>query len=86
MPESTFRSAAETDGRFPYASNTVPFILIEPDAAPQWAQKVNDKLILVTRAKQIAGSTLLAVWPGNWRTDVFKVDDLAKAEEELFKR
>ncbi len=64
---------------FPYRSQKVPFILVK-DGVTLWENTITGKRRLLAEAD---GLTLLAPWPGEWRTDVFVVDDVDKAELEL---
>lgn len=52
---------------FPYADPRVPFIV--PGIG--YAQRPNDKIELL----QSTEGPIYAVWPGNWRSDVFEVVD-----------
>jgi hypothetical protein len=91
MPRKT---SEVTDTRFPFASNTTAFILVvsEPDADRELtvegrgyshASTHDKKYELIRRAQDLQGRgfacTLLAVWPGKKRSDVFEVDDLSNA-------
>ena len=64
-----FRQATASDG-FPYTSNTVPFIMIKAGKAT-WAGDARSKLAMLRER----GGKILAVWPGQYRSDVFEIDD-----------
>jgi hypothetical protein len=79
-----------TDAEFPFAEDTTAFILVFPwDAGAEetkdcrgfeHASTATKKLELVERAINYPGNcSLLAVWPGATRSDVFLVDDLEVA-------
>jgi hypothetical protein len=59
---------------FPYGSTSVPFVMIR-DGTIRWAKNPPAKRELCREP----GGKLLAVWPGNYSSDVFEVDDRAVA-------
>lgn len=65
------RSAKASGKDFPYNSKTVCFIEVGK------AGKVTQGADLDAYRRAVAGeSTLYAVWPGNWSSDLFVIDDL----------
>lgn len=77
------RSAKEA-GCFPYRSKTVCYMELSNDGNIKQLSTKNEKLEAYLNAK--AGiSKLLAVWPGQWRSDLFIIDDLDSfAEEQVY--
>src|SRR5580698_1633246 len=69
MSHSDYRQAS-TSGNFPYDADTVPYILIKGGKIA-WASKQSGKLALLRER----GGKILAVWPGQWSSDVFEIDD-----------
>lgn len=79
-----------TDTEFPFADDTVPFILVFADGDQgkdgrgfEHASTVDKKRDLLVDAieygKQALEVHVLAAWPGATRTDVFEIDDLDEA-------
>lgn len=83
------RKTSDAKGSYPYADARVPFIAIigEPidieGNGMNWSNRVEDKLSLVRMAETNEDVTILSVWPGKGRTDVFVVDDLDEAARAL---
>lgn len=77
------RSAKET-GCFPYRSKLVCYIEVSNDGNIKQLSSQNEKIQAYLNAK--AGtSKILAVWPGQWRSDLFIIDDLESfADEQVF--
>lgn len=88
------RTSEVTDTTFPFAEDTTAFILIvtgdhfvdghtQNSRGFEHASTFDKKLTLVEQAinlaEQNARVSLLAVWPGAKRSDVFLVDDLDQA-------
>jgi len=70
------RSAKET-GCFPYRSKLVCFMELSEDGEIHQLIDIGDKRKAYYNA--IDGkSRILAVWPGNWRSDLFIIDDLSE--------
>ena len=68
------RSAKEA-GCFPYRSKLVCYMELTNDGNIKQLSNRNEKLEAYLNAK--AGiSKILAVWPGQWRSDLFIIDDL----------
>ena len=68
------RSAKEA-GCFPYRSKIVCYMELTNDGNIKQLSNRNEKLEAYLNAK--AGiSKILAVWPGQWRSDLFIIDDL----------
>lgn len=66
---------------FPYESKRVCWIVVE-DGVPSQASSQEEKRKAVRLA--LAGELkLFAVWPGDWSSDLFELDDLAAAAESL---
>lgn len=72
------RSAKESD--FPYKMSTVCYIEVDGNGkVTQVHHKNKSDLPEVTAAYERAAgklSTLYAVWPGKWSSDLFLIDDL----------
>ena len=72
------RSAAATGRDFPYASSTTCYIEIHGDGSVTHG----DQRAAYERA--VAGeSRLFAVWPGQWSSDLFEIDDLDEFAKAL---
>jgi len=67
------RSAKET-GCFPYGSKRVCFMELFPNGELKQLNTDNEKLDALANANY-GRSKIVAVWPGNWRSDLFIVDD-----------
>ncbi|MBS4784544.1 MAG: hypothetical protein KH009_00355 [Clostridiales bacterium] len=80
------RSAAATEN-FPYRMSTVCYIEVEPNGqVSQVPHKNKSDLPGVKRAWERAvngESALYAVWPGQWSSDLFAIDDLERFAEEF---
>lgn len=68
------RSAKET-GCFPYGSKLVCYIEVYNSGKVRQLTDKSEKYHAFLNAMSGA-STLYAVWPGNWRSDLFIIDDL----------
>jgi hypothetical protein len=77
MSHSDYRQAS-TSENFPYDADTVPYILIKGGKIA-WANKQPGKLALLRER----GGKILAVWPGQWSSDVFEIDDRIRARAAL---
>jgi len=74
------RSAKEA-GCFPYRSKLVCYMELSNDGNIKQLSNRNEKLEAYLNAK--AGiSRILAVWPGQWRSDLFIIDDLDSFADE----
>ncbi len=74
------RSAKEA-GCFPYRSKIVCYMELTNDGNIKQLSNRNEKLEAYLNAK--AGiSKILAVWPGQWRSDLFIIDDLDSFADE----
>lgn len=69
------RSAKET-GCFPYSSKLVCYIEVRKSGEVQ--QVPNSKTGISNAYDNVknGNAVLYAVWPGNWRSDLFIIDDL----------
>ena len=77
------RSAKET-GCFPYRSKLVCYMELTNDGNIKQLSNKNEKLEAYLNAKA-GNSQILAVWPGQWRSDLFIIDDLDSfADEHVF--
>lgn len=74
------RSAKETKC-FPYRMKTVCYFEVFPDGKIEQLQTAGEKLDAYCRAKD-GESNIYAVWPGQWRSDLFTIDDLDAFEKE----
>jgi hypothetical protein len=77
MDYSDFRQASASES-FPYGADTVPYILIKGGKIT-WANSPAGKLALLKER----GGKILAVWPGQWSSDVFEIDDRIRARAAL---
>ena len=69
------RKATEAD-YFPYDSNLVCYIELTKDGKMEQVQNyVADKRSVYWRVKN-GESKLYAVWPGQWRSDLFVINDI----------
>lgn len=68
------RSSAES-GCFPYGSKLVCFMELFPNGELNQLWNKQDKLRAYIRAST-GESKIVAVWPGQWRSDLFIIDDL----------
>lgn len=69
------RMASET-GCFPYKSDLVCFMEVEPDGGIMQLHTKAEKRNACMKAMD-GWCRIYAVWPGQWRSDLFLVDDLA---------
>lgn len=68
------RSAKEA-GCFPYGSDTVCFMEVSANSEIKQLSNKTEKRTAYLNA--VSGvSKIYAVWPGQWRSDLFIVDDL----------
>jgi hypothetical protein len=83
------RKCSDAKGSYPYADDRVPFIAIATtpiDAAGSgmnWANTVEEKASLIAAAEADETVSILSIWPGKVRSDVFIVDDLGEASAVL---
>jgi len=70
------RSAKETD--FPYCSSLVCYIEVSDVVRQRKGKKELEDAIKNVKANE---STLYAVWPGKYRSDLFLIDDLEKLQD-----
>lgn len=73
------RSSKEA-GCFPYRSKVVCYMEVFPDGNIRQLKETNEKLEAYMNANS-GRSTIYAVWPGQWRSDLFIVDDLEAFHE-----
>lgn len=66
---------------FPYDGQKVCYIVITETALGQ-ARYMEEKREAVRLARE-GKAIVLAAWPGQWRTDLFLVDDIEKLAEAL---
>lgn len=65
------RSAAEVGKTFPYTQSTVCVIEVGKDGTVSYGGGAD------AHGRAVAGSSrLFAVWPGQWQSDLFEIDDL----------
>lgn len=68
------RSAKATE-EFPYDSNRICYIELFPTGEIKQLATYGEKIKGYMRAKE-GTSKLFAVWPGQWHSDLFIIDDL----------
>lgn len=71
--------SAKGAGCFPYSSKVVCYMELFPNGEINQLSTDIERLEAYFRATK-KESKILAVWPGNWRSDLFIIDDL----EEFF--
>lgn len=80
------RSAKESDN-FPYGMSTICYFEVDKNGnVSQVPHKNKSDRAMVLEAYQRAinkATTLYAVWPGQWRSDLFIIDDLDTFAKEL---
>lgn len=73
------RSAKETKN-FPYSMSTVCYFEVDKsgNVSEVYHKNKSDKPKILEVYQRIMNkiTTLYAVWPGNWRSDLFIIDDL----------
>ena len=74
------RSAKEA-GCFPYRSKLVCYMELTNDGDIKQLSHKNEKMEAYLNAKA-GNSRILAVWPGQWRSDLFLIDDLDSFADE----
>ena len=77
------RSAKET-GCFPYDSKLVCFLEVAQNGETRQISNAREKLIALKNARS-GESKIYAAWPGQWRTDLFIIDDFDAFEESALK-
>lgn len=76
--------SAKDAGCFPYRSKVVCYMELSCDGKIKQLSTKNEKLEAYLNAKS-GISQILAVWPGQWRSDLFIIDDLESfAEEQIY--
>ncbi len=65
-----------SEAPFPYKSKTVCYAEVKADGSVKQVSNTKAELLAAAERVEAGGSTLVAAWPGQWRTDLFKVDDL----------
>lgn len=72
---TSLRSASAQD-YFPYDAKTVAYIEIKNDGEISNPGRFINDLRQATRRAIAGESLIIAVWPGQWRSDAFIIDDL----------
>lgn len=74
--------SAKENSCFPYASKLVCYIEVFPDGRVEQLSGQTEKR--KGYADAIQGlSKIVAVWPGQWRSDLFLIDDLSLFKQGL---
>ena len=80
------KSARETDN-FPYQMSTVCYFIVDKKGKVSQIPHKNksDKPRVLEAYKTVldGNAQIYAVWPGNWRSDLFIIDDLDIFAKEL---
>lgn len=81
----TLRKASEAP--FPYTS--VSYIRISADNSVHFinaptSKKAKEELIDLLTESKITGAKFIAPWTGRYKTDIFEIDDVDKAINELY--
>lgn len=79
------RSASGVDIGFPYKAGHVCYFERFADGHIESVDKRKPWGDRMERLRS-GSSTLFGAWPGEWRTDLFVIDDLDEVEKELFRR
>lgn len=87
---SALRKTSEVEaGRLPWRAKTVTMIAVtvEGDPTPairiQQAHDIEAKRLIIRTAKGNPNTAVLIAWPGEFRQDVFVVDDYDKALADM---
>ena len=79
--------SAKESGKFPYGMNTVCYFEVDRNGnvSPVLHKNKSDRPIVLEVYQRAVNktTTLYAVWPGNWRSDLFIIDDLDAFAKEL---
>lgn len=78
---SALRRTSAVEGGFPWRGQTVTLIRVDAKGVVVQATRITEKRILLAQARP--KDLVLAAWPGQWSQDVFLVDDLTAAREEM---
>ncbi|AZQ74121.1 MULTISPECIES: hypothetical protein [Streptomyces] len=78
---SALRRTTSVEGGFPWRGQTVTLIRIDAKGSVTQATRITEKRTMLAQAGP--KDLVLAAWPGQWSQDVFVVDDLKAAREEL---
>lgn len=73
------RSAAAVGDEFPYASKVVCYVEVSESGSVTWGRPDG----AVFERVRAGASQLLAVWPGQWSSHLFVIDDLDAAARGL---
>lgn len=76
------RSAKEQEF-FPYEAKTVCYILVTTEHEILQVHHNQKELQEAYNAVQDKNASLYAVWPGNWRSDLFVIDDIEMFADAL---
>ena len=68
------RSATESGKDFPYRSRTVCYLEVAGDGAVRWSNNGQE----VYHRALSSSSRFYAVWPGEWSSHLFAIDDVAE--------
>ena len=69
------RKSSEVDTDFPYKSDRVCYILVMSDGSVTSPRLVGERK-RAARALRDGDGQLFAAWPGQYRTDLFEIDDV----------
>jgi hypothetical protein len=73
-----------SEAPFPYGSRRVCYILADHNEGITQVHGKAELRLAIQRVRAGEGEVdLLAAWPGQWRTDLFLIDDLRQLEEAL---
>jgi len=79
------RKASEVEYGFPYGSKLVCYIEHTKDKEINWVQNyAQEKRDVYYRVKN-EGSKLYAVWPGQYKSDMFEIDNIELYAKEYIK-
>ncbi|BCL26730.1 hypothetical protein ACFFS2_00485 [Streptomyces aurantiacus] len=78
---SSLRHTSAVEGGFPWRGQAVTLIRIDTKGIVTQATRITEKRAMLTQAGP--KDLVLAAWPGQWSQDVFLVDDLKAAREEV---
>ncbi|MGW0465360.1 hypothetical protein ACWDX6_08825 [Streptomyces sp. NPDC003027] len=78
---SSLRRTSSVEDGFPWRGQTVTLIRVDAKGVVTQATRLTEKRTMLAQAGP--KDLILAAWPGQWSQDVFLVDDLKVAREEM---
>ena len=84
---ATIRSAKEAGPSFPYSSKRVCYILVKNDGSVEQLTHLrgdSDKNLDACKLVEDGKAQIYAAWPGQYRSDLFIIDDISKLIEYFY--